>query len=504
MRRETKSHVVVVLALLSGCATVEAPLRLHLEAPSARVRDCGEWYAALDAAVEEAGVRDAQYARVSGFPYLRVDRSLAALRGRAAQGAAAYATYVERLAELDLEARTHEILNLPRERLDRLPGVSQAVSRTLLVQRTRDCGRLLRELDFARPQSRALVLERAAVPDDYSMLARTVGLYPLTRLPFAAGVRRWEEDTRAAFQREPDASLPIVRYAPPPPTRPMGRRSAAALLERARFDPLGQMQLSQRELFDLAAVYAPSFEIPVAADYDRFGRMRWRRGAAMPEVDAAEPAVYVQPAYAHYGETILLQLVYTLWFPERPASGAVDLLAGRLDGITWRVTLAPDGEPLLYDSIHPCGCFHMFFPTPRAKPRPAPVALEEWAFVPHSLPRVKEGERPVLRLASATHYIERVDFVRGADSLARYVFHPYDELRSLPRPTGESRSLFGPDGLVPGTERLERWIFWPMGVPSAGTMRQWGRHATAFVGRRHFDDADLIARRFEIDFGAQP
>jgi len=32
-----------------------------------------------------------------------------------------------------------------------------------------------------------------------------------------------------------------------------------------------------------------------------------------------------------------------------------------------------------------------------------------------------------------------------------------------------------------------------------GAMRQWGRHATAFVGRRHFDDADLIERRFQLD-----
>jgi hypothetical protein len=35
-----------------------------------------------------------------------------------------------------------------------------------------------------------------------------------------------------------------------------------------------------------------------------------------------------------------------------------------------------------------------------------------------------------------------------------------------------------------------------MGVPSAGTMRQWGHNSTAFLGRRHFDDADLIERRF--------
>lgn len=28
--------------------------------------------------------------------------------------------------------------------------------------------------------------------------------------------------------------------------------------------------------------------------------------------------------------------------------------------------------------------------------------------------------------------------------------------------------------------------------------RQWGRHATAFVGRRHFDDPLLLDRYFEV------
>jgi len=37
-----------------------------------------------------------------------------------------------------------------------------------------------------------------------------------------------------------------------------------------------------------------------------------------------------------------------------------------------------------------------------------------------------------------------------------------------------------------------------MGIPSAGAMRQWGRHATAFVGRRHFDGADLLEKRFVL------
>jgi len=39
---------------------------------------------------------------------------------------------------------------------------------------------------------------------------------------------------------------------------------------------------------------------------------------------------------------------------------------------------------------------------------------------------------------------------------------------------------------------------WPLGIPSAGAMRQWGHHATAFVGRRHFDEPFLIERYFVV------
>lgn len=87
----------------------------------------------------------------------------------------------------------------------------------------------------------------------------------------------------------------------------------------------------------------------------------------------------------------------------------------------------------------------------------------------------------------------------GADSVARYTFRADEELRSLARLGGGRRSAYGADGLIAGTERAERYFFWPMGIASAGAMRQWGRHATAFVGRRHFDDADLFEKRFIFD-----
>jgi hypothetical protein len=485
-----KVLAIWLVLVAAGCASL--PFDAHLASSSPAVRSCAEWYRGLDGEIDAAGVRDAQHTRVPGFPYLRVDRALAALRDRAAASEPALHAFAERLLELDLGSRQHEIGNLP--------GAAAGA-----LKRTQECGRLLREIDLAKPDARAQLLQLARVPDDYSFARRVFGLYLLTRIAFASGVRRWEEETRAAFSGEPGAppEAVVVRYAPPGAV-PLPRGQVAEILSRARLDPLGQPLVSERELGRLAAAYAPSFEIAVAGDFDRFGRLRWRRGSGVPEVDAGEPAVYVHPATTRYGVRVLLQLVYTIWFPERPPRNPVDILAGRLDGIVWRVTLAPDGEPVLYDSIHPCGCYHEFFPTPRARPRPAPDALEEWAFVPQQLPRVREQERPVVRIASGTHYIERVSFVQGVDSLTRYVFHPYDALRSLERLDGGRASAFGPDGLIAGTERAERFLYWPMGIASAGAMRQWGRHATAFVGRRHFDDADLIERRFELDLEAPP
>lgn len=47
--------------------------------------------------------------------------------------------------------------------------------------------------------------------------------------------------------------------------------------------------------------------------------------------------------------------------PRASLLGSLDLLAGRFDGIQWRVTLDHYGRPLIYDSIHPCGCYHLFF-----------------------------------------------------------------------------------------------------------------------------------------------
>jgi hypothetical protein len=475
--------------LVSGCATLQAPFSGHLASDAPQVRECAAWFRDLDARVESAGVRDAQDTRVRGFPYLRASRLLASLRPRAAANDAALQALADRMLALDLAARRHEIANLP-------PGEGPGPRAAL--ERTQECGRLLRELDLGHPDGQRALLERSAVPDDYRLSHRIFGLYAFTRLAFAEGVKRYEAETLAAFRRAPAQGAPVLRIAPPAGP-PLARERVAIILARAAGNPLGIPEPSASELEELLAAYAPSFEIAVKADHDRIGALRWGREGPAPTVDGAQLAVYAQPAWTRYRDRVLLQLVYTAWFSERPPQSEGDILAGKLDGITWRVTLAPDGEPLVYDSIHPCGCYHLFFPTPRAQALPAPDAIEEWMFAPQALPRVADGERPVLRLASGTHAIEGVTLVRGSDSLARYELRPYDELRSMQRLGPGRASAFGPDGLVPGTERAERFLFWPMGIASAGAMRQWGRQATAFIGRRHFDDADLFEKRFRFD-----
>lgn len=469
--------------LAAACATLETDPSAHLGSAAPELRDCAAWFRELDARVDAAGVRDAQAARLPGFPYLRVNRLLASFRDEAAADEPALHALVDRMQDLDQEARRHEVANLPPQARPSL-------------ERVRECGTRLREADLGR---RAELLERAVVPDDYSTANRVLGLYAITSIAFGWGVQRYQEEVLAAHRRElaaPPGGM-VQRYAPRA-SPSLARAALAAAIERAAANPLRIAEPRGDELEALFAAHAPVLDIEIAGEDDRFGALRWRDGASLPGVDAAAPTVYRQVAWTRYHGRVLLQLVYTLWFPRRPPASAGDILAGELDGLTWRVTLAPDGEPLVYDTMHPCGCYHMFYPTPRAAPIEAPGQDVEWMFSPQSLPRIAEGERPLLRIASGTHYVERVTPVRDAGGAARYAMRPYDQLRSLPRPGGGSASLFGPDGLVAGSERPERFLYWPMGIPSAGAMRQWGRHATAFVGRRHFDDADLLEKRFVL------
>ena len=480
--------------MLSGCVA------LPPQPPAADLKAvCHEVFRRVDRAVAEAGVGDGMAARVPGFPYLRVSRFLASYAGEPLDGDR-FGDWMSRMTTLGTEAWAIELANLPAQRAEELGhelwklGTAFAWAGPSLVE----CTGRVAAADLADPARRAELRAAARVPDDYVTWHRVAGLYWLTRVPFAGGVARWHREVSATFAAPLDAlsaGVELRTYAPPPGG--LGAHAAAALLARASANPLGIPDPRGADLESLFRTYAPRFVVATAGDADVPGEPGWTTADA-PGVVNRLPVVYRRASHTRYGEQALLQLSYAIWFPERPKEAGSDLLAGRLDAVVWRVTLAPDGTPWIFDTMHACGCYHLFFPTARAAAKRQPDSLDEPAFAPQELPRLGAGPLAV-RLESGTHYVQRIVVgERAAGEAVEYRFDEDDALRSLPLPGGGRRSLFRPDGIVPGTERGERWFFWPMGVPEPGAMRQWGRHATAFVGRRHFDDARLMERYFRL------
>jgi hypothetical protein len=496
IRGMTATALVIAgsMMLLAGCAGFQQSSRAELSTAPNDVQECAAWLTSVDTAISEAGVNDAEAYRVPGFPYLRVNRFLSSFRQKAGSDPVAFAAWQDRMRELEARTRGYELENMPTAALSSIG----AGNRQDAMARVEHCAAVLAKYDAGSGSRRRALVDRAQVPDDYADWKRIAGLYPLVKLPFFEFAKGWQTESTDMFRQantSPADQEHSRRFSPA--ASGMSGPAVTATLGRAKADALGIPQFTSRETESLLATFAPVYEIATTGDYDGFGFLHWGPSPA-PEVDTRQPTVYGRVAFTRYGERTLVQLVYLIWFPERPANGWLDLLSGRLDGLIFRVTLSPTGEPLVYDSIHACGCYHMFFPTPSVKPIPPPETRVEWAFIPRSLPAIQAPQRVVLRLTSRSHYLIDVHpEAAGTEAGSPYTIADDGVLRTLPI-AGGARSMFGPSGIVAGTQRGERIFTWPLGIDDAGAMREWGRHATALVGRRHFDDADLIARRFEM------
>jgi hypothetical protein len=488
---------LAVALLVAPCASLGAVQGAD-EGDRPLVARCARAYAALDAAVDAAGVRDAQASRIPGAPSLRVTRFLASFAHEVGD-AAAFAQWRALLEDEDRTARLFEIANLPEGPTRTVRAALDAESLGALAPQAflEGCGRALADAAAATTQARADLVLRARVPDDYDGTARAFGLYPLTRIGFAAGVRIYEQSVRDAFVALPDAPPPSAIVYAPAVAPALSSVELGALLARSRTNPLAIPQATEVALDRLFEAHAPTFVVGTRGDFDRIGRPVHGPDGLVTTTPA--PVVFARAAHTRFAGRTLLQLVYTVWFPERPPAYPGDILAGRLDGVLWRVTLDDDGAPLVFDTIHPCGCYHLFVPTARVVAKPREPSLDEQALVPATLPAVATGAEVSVHVESGTHQVRAVRIgASEVDASIRYRIARDDALRSLALPQGGARSLYGPDGLVPGTGRGEALLYWPLGIRDAGAMRQWGRHATAFVGRRHFDEAWLLDRYFAL------
>ena len=469
---------------------------------------------------------------IDDFPYLRVDRTLASFAQSSSEEVgpedrlltqpAAFDSWYQRLYTLAKQARQIELANLN-------PPYSAAAAAELETcieqQASRD-----RQADNFRQR----LLSQARTPDLYSSGQRALGLFPLTREIVLHQIGKEQRKWRSQFNNPTLFSGASRRYAPAD-SSPLPSSRIGAWLEQAQHDdPLQLPQLKPQQLQALFHHFAPVWQIstptaPEAPEYlrrdsDLIGSLYWPDSLpdTLPALNSSDPTSYQIPSYTRIDGRWFLQLNYLVWFNARPPQQSLDIYAGALDGLLWRVTLDSDGTVLLYDSIHPCGCYHQIFSVSEQLERKPVDETVEQPLIIEAVAFERSQGRTMLQLTGQDHYLQGIalqvteplreqpkkaksegitqrgappdsDDTNGlsAPKNSYYRLASYHQLRSLAASTGQ-RGLFAQNGLVKGTERPERWLLWPMGVDSPGAMRVWGRHAISFANRRYFDQPDLF------------
>lgn len=474
---------------LAGCATWPKPtLSVHVD-DSSPVGTCADFFAQLDQWTVMDEAVDSGTARIESYPYLRANRFIASFQ-EDVEDDSAFLTWIDRMQQLDQRARQSEIANLSAEAVAKL---SHTDDRQDLYRLVAHCGNLLKTIDFEENSDRQNLRNRVVVPDEYLSSRRVVGLYPITRLFVSRGVQKWHRKVRKNFSTLSPTNWQTVRYLPVGEREPL---AAATVVQRAKRDALGIPVYSGSDHEILFQTHAPVWEVQCHSEDDRIGRPHWiLRGEV--RVDLAHPETFAHLNFTRFGNAMLTQLNYVVWFPSRPKRNAMDPYGGLLDGLTYRVTLDVSGEPVLYETVHNCGCYYKAYPTDRLQRRES-IDYAEEPLILEAPQRGGASTRVVVAMESGSHFVRHV-YLNDKTSEPGDTFYTltdYAVLKSLLQPNGERQSLFNRYGLVAGTERLERFFLWPTGVHSPGAMRQWGRHAVAFVGKRHFDDPFHLEKMF--------
>ena len=257
------------------------------------------------------------------------------------------------------------------------------------------------------------------------------------------------------------------------------------------------------EHWNLLVSHAPTFvqEHPSQVTYprsaDAIGLVRMGTNETV-EIDVAQPTVY------GYARTVIIsgqphvQLTYAIWYPMHPKlKQPIDAEAGKIDGATLRITLDAQHRPAIYETLNNCGCHHRLYPADtleaaaikdHGKPLPGKMlSVERDVTGKYDLiiPKVLRLDgltdtRALIRIRAGTHSVVDVDVTdahhRDEPVVERkpYALLPYDELERLETSEGKVMSMFEPNGLVRGAERLEGDLFRPLGMLSAGQPRQRG------------------------------
>ena len=447
---------------------------------------------ALDRAVDQAGCRNQAEFQFAGSPHLRTSRFWQAIARRGLNNSG-FALWLEQLRENDRAARAGEISCLGDQGAHQLLETLAPGSGVGLAELAEQSAQRLLEADRLRGRENLADLARVTVPDDYSLLLRTLGLYPLARIPFVFGVHNAYEMRREWF-RQPLSELVMLdqtHEVGPPAGRIDSEAEIAEILTAAAANPLGVPLPDAGQARALVEYFAPIFQQEELSVVDHWGEVKVEGDRILI---GAERVVYYYLDHLLVEGQPLLRLNYLVWHAGRDGEVVPWFERGWLDGVTYGLVLDPRGRPLIASTMNNCGCYLQYYPVvDRVVKKEERIDL----LVPQELPSLQPGERIAVTMTSGWHQVVRM---AGAEAIGakQYRLQPYNALGRLSRPDGRTRNLFDDRGVLRGTERAERFFFFGMGIPSVGSMRQRGHHPVTLLGRQHYDDPELLDDSFRF------
>ncbi len=489
MRRAFLFFTFFILAFFCGCTTFKTQ---HFIASSHRPSEDQRFFSALDHIVHKYHVREASNFTLKGFPYLRSDFFLAALKDRVTTSAQKE-EWAELMRQLDLKARTKEINNLsPLAFKELSQKISMPADKAAIIGKTSEVSQQIFTHDKTQPGFYdTLKSVLAHPPTEYSTLQRVVGLCPLFIVPIIAGTNAAHKEFKN-WHKRPEKEIKILgtlnTYTP-------SQRSDFAPLDLslmfnpARRDALGIPQLTDDEIKRLTETFAPVFVQDTVDTYDRFGEIVWNQGHVSINTD--KPTVYYYSSYAFIKDEPVLQVNYAIWYTGRSGPNAPWIERGSLDGLTMRITFSPSGEPLMLDIMNSCGCYHFYVPR-----EDKITGVTEKPFVVAGLPQKFPKERLSFRIKTGWHQVEHIGTSKNIKESKTYDLIPYDVLESLPHEDGQRENVFNSTGIMKDSRRIEHYFLFSSGIPSVGSMRQRGHHAISMVEQENFSDPKIFDKNF--------
>lgn len=216
------------------------------------------------------------------------------------------------------------------------------------------------------------------------------------------------------------------------------------------------------------AAFAPTFVIEnPSAEYNRIGTpSAGKAGNGRTEifVDSNIPSVYVEERAFQFGRKKFRNLIYRVHFSKIPfLLFPFELGAGKNMGVFVIVTLNEQHLPILYTTVHTCGCYLAFIPTSYMDKASYPPwwHRDEQHIYGEILPTLLDlgtadtnDKNVYVYLRDRSHRVKDVRVKPRSDpeqyELRQAGLKPLDELEKLKLPEGGTTSFYVTEGSAKG------------------------------------------------------